>query len=195
MCCHVDICTWESDNKVAAFVCVLRFGSWAICCIATGFVAKSTVHILLTTVLTCTKTYMVAQVGYVLELDHATERFFIVDLPEGVEFDQYPGSLVHCRRMDYPRPVFSPRSGALPSARNHRHGRARGRAGGGAHIPLPFLSPRFILILSPAHLPDSSPHSPSLSLSASRISAAGSEARAHGKAQVRPPAPCVPVIC
>ena len=27
LCCHVDICTWESDNKVAAFVCVLRFGS------------------------------------------------------------------------------------------------------------------------------------------------------------------------
>jgi hypothetical protein len=41
---------------------------------------------------------MVTQVGYVLGLHFTMERFFIVDLPEVMELDQYLGNLVHCWR-------------------------------------------------------------------------------------------------
>jgi hypothetical protein len=58
LCYHVNICTMESDNKIAVLMCVLQSGSWAIRCIAKGLLAKSRVEILLTTVLASSKIYM-----------------------------------------------------------------------------------------------------------------------------------------
>ena len=62
--------------------------------------AKSSVPILPTTGLACGKIYMVTQARCIMGLDLATERFFIVDIPGGVELDQYRGNLVHCREDD-----------------------------------------------------------------------------------------------
>jgi hypothetical protein len=100
LCYRVDVRIWESHNKAAALVWVLRSGSWHIRCIAAGVLAKSPAQILPTTVLDGGKIYMATQAGYILGLDLATARFFIVDLPRGVELDQYPGNLVHCRGDD-----------------------------------------------------------------------------------------------
>ncbi|CAD6251446.1 unnamed protein product [Miscanthus lutarioriparius] len=96
LCYRVDVHTNESDNKVTALVCVLRSGSWAIRCIAWGLLAKSPVKSLPTTVLAGGKIYMATQAGYILELNLDNGTFFTVDLPDGVELDQYPGNLVHC---------------------------------------------------------------------------------------------------
>jgi hypothetical protein len=87
MCYRVNGCTWESDNKVRALVCVLLSGSWTIRCRATVFLTKSTVCVLPNTVLACSKMYMATQALYILLPDPATERCFIIDLPEGVELD------------------------------------------------------------------------------------------------------------
>ena len=57
LCYRVNICTMESDNKVAVQVRVLWSGSWAIHCIAKGLLAKSPVEILPTS-----KIYMAMQV-------------------------------------------------------------------------------------------------------------------------------------
>ena len=74
-----------------ALVCVLRSGSWAICCIATGLLDKSTVHILPTIVLAYDKIYMATQ--YILGLDRPRQgEILFADLPEGVALDQYPGN-------------------------------------------------------------------------------------------------------
>jgi hypothetical protein len=101
LCYRVDVRTSESKNMVTVVVCVLRSDSWAVHCIATGCLAKSPIQILPTTVLVGGKIYMATQAGYILGLDLGKEEFFIVDLPKGVELDQYPGNLVHCRGDDY----------------------------------------------------------------------------------------------
>ncbi|CAD6251439.1 unnamed protein product [Miscanthus lutarioriparius] len=101
LCYRVNVRTWDSsDNTVTVMVCVLRSGSWGIHCIATDRLTKSPVQILPTTVLAGGKIYMATQGGYILGLKLATKGFFIVDLPEGVEHDQYPGNFVHCRGDD-----------------------------------------------------------------------------------------------
>jgi hypothetical protein len=100
LCYRIDVHTYESNNKVAVVVCVLQSGSWAIHSIASGLLAKSPVKILPTTVLAGDMIYMATQEGYILGLDLAKEEFFIIDLPEGVELDQYLGNLVHCRGDD-----------------------------------------------------------------------------------------------
>jgi hypothetical protein len=101
LCYRVNVRIWESsDNTVTVMVCVLRSGSWGMHCIATDRLTKSPVQILPTTVLAGGKIYMATQAGYILGLNLATKGFFIVDLPEGVEHDQYPGNFVHCRGDD-----------------------------------------------------------------------------------------------
>ncbi|KAG0532314.1 hypothetical protein BDA96_04G097800 [Sorghum bicolor] len=100
LCYRVDVRTNESKNMVTVVVCVLRSDSWAVHCIAMGCLAKSPIQILPTTVLVGGKIYMATQAGYILGLDLGKEEFFIVDLPKGMELDQYPGNLVHGRGDD-----------------------------------------------------------------------------------------------
>jgi hypothetical protein len=45
LCYHVNIHTSDWDIKVAALVCVLQSGCWAVSCIGTGLLAKSLVQI------------------------------------------------------------------------------------------------------------------------------------------------------
>jgi len=84
LCYGVNVCTWESDNKIAALVCVLQSGTWAVRCVATGLVPMLLVQILLTTVLTGDKIYMATQSGIHPLTGPCQRRFFIVDLHEGV---------------------------------------------------------------------------------------------------------------
>ena len=98
LCYRINVRTWESSyDMVTAMVCVLRSGSWVIQCIATDRLAKSPSQILPTTVLSGGKIYMATQAGYILGLNPIKKAFFIIDLPKGVEHDQYPGNFVHCR--------------------------------------------------------------------------------------------------
>jgi hypothetical protein len=98
LCYRVNVRSWESsDNMVMAMVCVLKSGSWVTQCIAIGSLPKSPGQILPTTVLSGGKIYMATQAGYILGLNPINRIFFIIDLPEGVVPDQYPGNFFHCR--------------------------------------------------------------------------------------------------
>jgi hypothetical protein len=48
-------------------------------------------------VLSCGKIYMETKAGYILYWTSPQQDSSIVDLPEGVELDQYLGNLVHWR--------------------------------------------------------------------------------------------------
>ncbi|CAL4969810.1 unnamed protein product [Urochloa decumbens] len=86
----------HSGATVSATVGVLRSGAWSVHCSAEAVLPAPPERIPMLTTLAAGKIYTVAVVGYVLGLDMAAARFFVVELPAGVAYEYY-GNLVPCR--------------------------------------------------------------------------------------------------
>jgi hypothetical protein len=91
----------QQDQVVAAKVSVLRSNEWSVCCSVADRLAKSPAKILVesTALLVGNKIYMMTVAGYILGLDLSIDKFFVIELPEGVMFE-YEGNLVQCRGDD-----------------------------------------------------------------------------------------------
>jgi hypothetical protein len=88
----------QQDQVVTAKVSILRSDEWSVCCSVVDRLAKSPVKILVesTALLASDKIYMMTVAGYILGLDLLIDKFFVVELSEGVTFE-YEGNLVQCR--------------------------------------------------------------------------------------------------
>ncbi|CAN6231391.1 unnamed protein product [Urochloa humidicola] len=87
----------HSGATVTAMVGVLRSGAWAVHCSAEAVLPAAPERIpMLTTLAADGKIYTVAVAGYILGLDMAAARLFVVELPAGVAYEYY-GNLVPCR--------------------------------------------------------------------------------------------------